>query len=202
VQIRDQIGLTFAAALRSFLRQDPNIILVGEIRDFETTEIAIKAALTGHLVLSTVHTNDAPSTISRLLNMGIEPFLVATSVHLICAQRLIRKICGECKMEVKTPLQTLVNIGFTPEEAKSIQIYRGEGCKVCNGTGFKGRIGLYEVMDVSEEIQELILVGASAREVKRKAVEEGMLTLRQSGLQKIKSGVTTLDEVLRETVLN
>ena len=202
VQIRDQIGLTFAAALRSFLRQDPNIILVGEIRDFETTEIVIKAALTGHLVLSTVHTNDAPSTISRLLNMGIEPFLVATSVHLICAQRLIRKICGECKMEVKTPLQTLVNIGFTPEEAKSIQIYRGEGCKVCNGTGFKGRIGLYEVMDVSEEIQELILVGASAREIKRKAVEEGMLTLRQSGLQKIKSGVTTLDEVLRETVLN
>ncbi len=202
VQIKEQIGLTFAAALRSFLRQDPNIILVGEIRDFETTEIAIKAALTGHLVLSTVHTNDAPSTISRLLNMGIEPFLVATSVHLICAQRLIRKICADCKIEVKTPLQALTNMGFTPEEAKGIQTYKGEGCKVCNGTGYKGRLGLYEVMDVSEEIQELILVGASAREIKRKAVEEGMLTLRHSGLQKIKAGVTTLDEVLRETVLN
>jgi type IV pilus assembly protein PilB len=202
VQIKEQIGLTFAASLRSFLRQDPNIILVGEIRDFETTEIAIKAALTGHLVLSTVHTNDAPATISRLLNMGIEPFLVATSVHLICAQRLIRKICKECKTEVKTPLQTLINVGFTLEEAKNIQIFKGEGCKTCNGTGYKGRLGLYEVMEVSEEIQELILVGASAREVKRKAVEEGMLTLRQSGLVKLKNGITTLDEVLRETVQN
>ncbi len=202
VQIKEQIGLTFAAALRSFLRQDPNIILVGEIRDFETTEIAIKAALTGHLVLSTVHTNDAPSTISRLLNMGIEPFLVATSVHLICAQRLIRKICNECKVEMKTPLQTLINLGFQQEEAKNIQTFKGEGCKTCNGTGYKGRIGLYEVMDISEEIQDLILVGASAREIKRKAVEEGMLTLRHSGMTKIKAGVTTLDEVLRETVLN
>jgi type IV pilus assembly protein PilB len=202
VQIKEQIGLTFAAALRSFLRQDPNIIFVGEIRDFETTEIAIKAALTGHLVLSTVHTNDAPSTISRLLNMGIEPFLVATSVHLICAQRLIRKICNECKTEIKTPLQTLIDIGFSPEEAKNIQTFKGEGCKTCNGTGYKGRIGLYEVMEVSDAIQELILVGATAREIKRKAVEEGMLTLRQSGLNKIKAGITTLDEVLRETVLN
>jgi type IV pilus assembly protein PilB len=202
VQIKEQIGLTFAAALRSFLRQDPNIILVGEIRDFETTEIAIKAALTGHLVLSTVHTNDAPSTVSRLLNMGIEPFLVATSVHLICAQRLIRKICNECKNELKTPLQTLIDIGFSPEEAKNIQTFKGDGCKNCNSTGYKGRIGLYEVMEVSEAIQELILVGASAREIKRKAVEEGMFTLRQSGLNKIKAGITTLDEVLRETVLN
>jgi type IV pilus assembly protein PilB len=202
VQIKEQIGLTFAAALRSFLRQDPNIILVGEIRDFETTEIAIKAALTGHLVLSTVHTNDAPSTVSRLLNMGIEPFLVATSVHLICAQRLIRKICPDCKAEVKTPVQTLVNVGFTQEEAKNLTIYAGHGCRTCNNTGYKGRIGLYEVMDVTEEIQELILVGASAREIKRKAVEEGMLTLRQSGLAKIRAGMTTLDEVLRETVLN
>ncbi len=202
VQIKEQIGLTFAAALRSFLRQDPNIILVGEIRDFETTEIAIKAALTGHLVLSSVHTNDAPSTISRLLNMGIEPFLVATSVHLICAQRLIRKICKECKTEVKTPLQALVNAGFSPEEAKGIQTFKGEGCKTCNGTGYKGRIGMYEVMEIGEAIQELILVGASAREIRRKAVEEGMLTLRQSGLTKIKAGATTLDEVLRETVLN
>jgi type IV pilus assembly protein PilB len=202
VQIKEQIGLTFAAALRSFLRQDPNIILVGEIRDFETTEIAIKAALTGHLVLSTVHTNDAPSTISRLLNMGIEPFLVATSVHLICAQRLIRKICNECKAEVKTPIQTLVNIGFSQEEAKNIQTFGGQGCRTCNSTGYKGRVGLYEAMDISEDIQELILVGASAREIKRKAIEEGMLTLRQSGLAKIKAGVTTLEEVLRETVLN
>ena len=201
VQIREQIGLTFAAALRSFLRQDPNIILVGEIRDFETTEIAIKAALTGHLVLSSVHTNDAPSTISRLLNMGIEPFLVATSVHLICAQRLMRKICPGCKTETKTALQALVKAGFSQEEAKNIQTYKGEGCKSCNGTGYKGRIGMYEVMEIGEDIQELILVGASAHEIRRKAMEEGMLTLRQSGLAKIKAGLTTLDEVLRETVV-
>ncbi len=202
VQIKEMIGLTFAAALRSFLRQDPNIILVGEIRDFETTEIAIKAALTGHLVLSSMHTNDAPATISRLLNMGIEPFLVATSVHLICAQRLIRKICGECKAEAKTPIQTLINAGFSPEEAKNILTFKGAGCPKCNGTGYKGRVGLYEVMEVSEDIQELVLVGASAREVRRKAIEEGMLTLRGSGLAKIKAGMTTLDEVLRETVRN
>jgi type IV pilus assembly protein PilB len=202
VQIKEGIGLTFAAALRSFLRQDPNIILVGEIRDFETTEIAIKAALTGHLVLSSVHTNDAPSTITRLLNMGIEPFLVATSVHLICAQRLIRKICGECKVEVKTPLQALIDFGFAAEDAKSVQTFKGEGCRTCSGTGYKGRLGLYEVMEISEDIQELILVGASAREIKRKAVEEGMLTLRSSGLAKIKAGLTTLDEVMRETLKN
>jgi type IV pilus assembly protein PilB len=202
VQIKEQIGLTFAAALRSFLRQDPNIILVGEIRDFETTEIAIKAALTGHLVLSSVHTNDAPSTISRLLNMGIEPFLVATSVHLICAQRLIRKTCPECKTEIKTPVQVMVNAGFSQEEAPSIRTFKGEGCKTCNGTGYKGRIGMYEVMEISEGIQELILVGASAREIRQKAVEEGMLTLRQSGLAKIRSGLTTLEEVLRETVVS
>ena len=163
VQIREQIGLTFAAALRSFLRQDPNIILVGEIRDFETTEIAIKAALTGHLVLSSIHTNDAPSTISRLLNMGIEPFLVATSVHLICAQRLIRKICTDCKVEIKTPIQALTSAGFSQEEAKGVRTFKGEGCKTCNGTGYKGRIGMYEVMEIGEDIQELILVGASAR---------------------------------------
>jgi type IV pilus assembly protein PilB len=202
VQIKEQIGLTFAAALRSFLRQDPNIILVGEIRDFETTEIAIKAALTGHLVLSSLHTNDAPSTISRMLNMGIEPFLVATSVHLICAQRLIRKICTSCKTEVKTPLQALIKAGFSQEEAKNIQTFKGEGCKTCNGTGYKGRIGMYEVMEIGEDIQELILVGASAQEIRRKAIEEGMFTLRRSGLEKIKAGNTTLDEVLRETVVN
>src|SRR5512136_186704 len=202
VQMKDSIGLNFAAALRSFLRQDPNIILVGEIRDFETAEIAIKAALTGHLVLSTLHTNDAPSTISRLMNMGIEPFLVATSVHLICAQRLVRRICTECAEVVEVPPPALVEAGYTPEEAKTVKTYKGEGCKTCNGTGYKGRIGLYEAMDVSEEIQELILVGASAREIKRKAVEESMITLRSSGLTKIRNGITTLDEVLRETVLN
>ncbi|MEJ2110828.1 MAG: type IV-A pilus assembly ATPase PilB [Acidobacteriota bacterium] len=202
VQIKEQIGFTFAAALRSFLRQDPNIVLVGEIRDFETTEIAIKAALTGHLVLSSLHTNDAPSTISRMLNMGIEPFLVATSVHLICAQRLIRKICNGCKTEIKTPIQTLIKAGFDQEDAKNIQTFKGDGCKKCNGTGYKGRIGMYEVMEISEDIQELILVGASAQEIRRKAVEEGMISLRKSGLEKIKAGVTTLDEVLRETVVN
>src|SRR5262245_37350694 len=165
-------------------------------------QIAIKAALTGHLVLSSVHTNDAPSTISRLLNMGIEPFLVATSVHLICAQRLVRKICAECKIEVKTPIQSLIDFGINPDEAKNLQTFKGEGCKTCNSTGYKGRVGLYEVMEVSENIQELVLVGASAREIKRKAVEEGMLTLRHSGIAKIKSGLTTLDEVMRETVKN
>jgi type IV pilus assembly protein PilB len=200
VQMKEQIGLNFAAALRAFLRQDPNIILVGEIRDFETAEIAIKAALTGHLVLSTLHTNDAPSTISRLMNMGIEPFLVATSVHLICAQRLIRRICKECKEEVSTPQQTLVDAGFSPTEAKKINTYRGKGCPMCNGTGYKGRVGLYEVMEVGDELRELVLIGASSLELKKKAVEHGMITLRASGLQKLRDGVTTLEEVLRETV--
>jgi len=200
VQIKEQIGLTFAAALRSFLRQDPNIILVGEIRDFETTEIAIKAALTGHLVLSSIHTNDAPSTISRLLNMGIEPFLVATSVNLICAQRLVRKICPECKDEVNTPMQALVNAGYTPEEAREIRTFKGEGCKYCNETGYRGRIGMYEVMEVSEGVQELIMMGASTLEIRRRAIDDGMLTLRRSGLEKVRAGLTTLDEVSRETV--
>jgi len=200
VQIKEQIGLTFAAALRSFLRQDPNIILVGEIRDFETTEIAIKAALTGHLVLSSIHTNDAPSTISRLLNMGIEPFLVATSLNLICAQRLVRKICPECKTEVKTPLQALINAGFSPEEAKDVRTLKGDGCKNCNDTGYRGRIGMYEVMEIGESIQELIMMGAATNELRYKAIEEGMMTLRRSGLEKIKAGLTTLDEVTRETV--
>jgi len=200
VQMKEQIGLNFAAALRAFLRQDPNIILVGEIRDFETAEIAIKAALTGHLVLSTLHTNDAPSTISRLMNMGIEPFLVATSVHLICAQRLIRRICKECKEEVSTPQQTLVDAGFSPTEAKKVTTYRGKGCPMCNGTGYKGRVGLYEVMEIGDELRELVLIGASSLELKKKAVEHGMITLRASGLQKLRDGITTLEEVLRETV--
>jgi type IV pilus assembly protein PilB len=200
VQMKEQIGLNFAAALRSFLRQDPNIILVGEIRDFETAEIAIKAALTGHLVLSTLHTNDAPSTISRLMNMGIEPFLVATSVNLIQAQRLIRRICKDCKQEHPTPPEALIEVGFTAEEAKKLKTYKGKGCSTCNNTGYKGRIGLYEVLEVSDEIRELILIGASALELRKKAIDDGMITLRESGLHKIRTGVTTIEEVVRETV--
>jgi len=201
VQMKEQIGLNFATALRSFLRQDPNIVLVGEIRDFETAEIAIKAALTGHLVLSTLHTNDAPSTISRLVNMGIEPFLVATSVNIIQAQRLIRRICVGCKEEQKLPVEAFTEIGFSPEEAPSLKAYKGKGCPACNGTGFKGRIGLYEVMEVTDELRELIIIGASAIELRRKAMELGMITLRQSGLYKIREGVTTIEEVVKETVL-
>ncbi len=201
VNVKDEIGLTFAAALRSFLRQDPNIVLVGEIRDFETAEIAIKAALTGHLVLSTLHTNDAPSTISRLMNMGIEPFLVATSVNLICAQRLVRRVCSECKEEIKVPQKTLLDIGFTPEEAETVKVFDGRGCDRCNGTGYKGRVGLYEVMQVSDEIRELILSGATAMDLRNQAIREGMITLRRSGLIKIMTGMTNIEEVLRETVL-
>jgi type IV pilus assembly protein PilB len=200
VLVRESIGLNFAAALRSFLRQDPNIILVGEIRDFETAEIAVKAALTGHLVLSTLHTNDAPSTVNRLMNMGIEPFLVASSLNLICAQRLVRRICKVCSQPHPTPPAALLQAGFSPEDAKSVVPRKGTGCEKCNGTGYKGRVGLYEVMEVTEELRELILVGASSLELRRKAVEEGMLTLRASGLRKVKDGVTTVDEVCRETV--
>ncbi len=200
VQMKEQIGLNFAAALRAFLRQDPNIILVGEIRDFETAEIAIKAALTGHLVLSTLHTNGAPETITRLMNMGIEPFLVATSVHLICAQRLIRRICKDCAEPVEVPPQALIDEGYTPEEAKTVQIMKGKGCATCNKTGYKGRTGLYEVMEVDDEIRELVLVGASAVELKKKAIERGMITLRRSGLIKVAQGWTTLEEVARETI--
>ena len=201
VQMKDAIGLNFAAALRSFLRQDPNIILVGEIRDFETAEIAIKAALTGHLVLSTLHTNDAPSTISRLMNMGIEPFLVATSVNVIAAQRLVRRVCQNCKEEVETPIQALLSIGFAESEAHSLKLVKGRGCEKCANTGYKGRIGLFEVMDMSDDMRELVLSGATAMELRRKAIEEGMVTLRQSGLQKIREGLTTIDEVVRETIL-
>ena len=201
VQMKEQIGLNFAAALRSFLRQDPNIILVGEIRDFETAEIAIKAALTGHLVLSTLHTNDAPSTISRLVNMGIEPFLVATSVNLIQAQRLIRRICKDCKEETHVVPEALVEIGFSEEEAKTLKVYKGRGCDTCLGTGFKGRVGLYEVMEVTDELRELIIIGASAIELRKKAMELGMITLRGSGLAKLREGITTIEEVVKETVL-
>src|SRR5271165_6421520 len=201
VQMKEQIGLNFASALRAFLRQDPNIILVGEIRDFETAEIAVKAALTGHLVLSTLHTNDAPSTISRLMNMGIEPFLVATSVNLICAQRLVRRICGNCKEQLEIPEQALIDAGYSPEEAKTTKIYHGKGCSTCGKRGYKGRTGLYEVMEINDELRELILVGASALELKKKAIEQGMITLRRSGLIKSALGFTTLEKVIRETVL-
>jgi type IV pilus assembly protein PilB len=201
VQMKEQIGLNFAAALRSFLRQDPNIILVGEIRDFETAEIAVKAALTGHLVLSTLHTNDAPSTINRLMNMGIEPYLVATSVHLICAQRLVRRLCKECKEEVSMPPQALLDIGYAQDEVPSVKLYKGKGCGTCNNTGYKGRVGLYEVMEIGEGLREMILTGASSIELKNKAQEDGMITLRGSGLRKIKAGLTTVEEVVRETVL-
>ena len=200
VQVRENIGLNFAAALRSFLRQDPNIILVGEIRDFETAEIAVKAALTGHLVLSTLHTNDAPSTINRLMNMGIEPFLVASSLNLVCAQRLVRRICTNCKVDEVVPSQALEQIGFQPDLATKVKPKKGGGCEKCNKTGYKGRVGLYEVMEITDELRELILVGASALELRRKAIEEGMITLRGSGLRKISDGVTTIEEVLRETV--
>jgi type IV pilus assembly protein PilB len=200
VQVKENIGLNFAAALRSFLRQDPNIILVGEIRDFETAEIAVKAALTGHLVLSTLHTNDAPSTVNRLMNMGIEPFLVASSVHLICAQRLVRRVCANCKEPNPMAPPALMQAGFTEEDANTVTAYKGVGCDTCNTTGYKGRVGLYEVMEIAEELKELILVGASGLELRRKAVDEGMLTLRASGLRKVKDGVTTIEEVVRETV--
>src|SRR5487761_419267 len=201
VQMKEQIGLNFASALRAFLRQDPNIILVGEIRDFETAEIAVKAALTGHLVLSPLHTNDAPSTISRLMNMGIEPFLVATSVNLICAQRLVRRICANCKEPLEIPEQAMLDAGFTPEEVKKTTVYHGKGCGTCNKNGYKGRVGLYEVMEVTDELRELILVGASALELRKKALDLGMITLRRSGLIKAAAGLATLEEVLRETVL-
>ncbi len=201
VQMHEDIGLTFAAALRSFLRQDPDVILVGEIRDFETAEIAIKASLTGHLVLSTLHTNDAPGTINRLLNMGIEPFLVSSSVNLILAQRLARRICKECKAAAeKYPAETLEKLGTLPEGFHEATLYKGTGCDVCNGTGYKGRVALYEVMPMTEAVKELVLQGASAIEIKKEAMVQGMKTLRQSGIAKLLEGVTTIEEVLKTTV--
>jgi len=199
VQMKDEIGLNFAAALRSFLRQDPDIIMVGETRDYETAEIGVKAALTGHLVLSTLHTNDAPSTINRLLNMGVEPFLVSSAVILIVAQRLVRKACQNCKKPQKLPVETFIDAGFDPEEAKSIVSYRGEGCEICNQTGYKGRVALYEVMPLKDEIKELILQGASVFDLKKAAVNGGMKTLRASGLLKVKAGLTSLEEVVENT---
>ena len=200
VQMHEDIGLNFAASLRSFLRQDPDIIMVGEIRDYETAEIAIKAALTGHLVLSTLHTNDAPSTVNRLLNMGIEPFLVSSSTNLILAQRLARKICTECKEEVDVPENVILNMGAAPEEAARMSCYKGKGCAACNDTGFKGRIALYEVMPFTETIKELVLNGASSAELKRAAINGGMKSLRMSGITKVAEGTTTVEEVLRVTM--
>jgi type IV pilus assembly protein PilB len=200
VQIHDDIGLSFAAALRSFLRQDPDVIMVGEVRDFETAEIAIKAALTGHLVLSTLHTNDAPSTINRLLNMGVEPFLVSSSLNLILAQRLARLICSRCKTEMQYPREALLEVGFDPTEIDNLQFFHGAGCDECSMTGFRGRIALYEVLPMREEIREAVLVGASALEIKRKAISLGMKTLRQSGLGKVREGATTIEEIVRVTV--
>jgi type IV pilus assembly protein PilB len=199
VQMKDEIGLNFAAALRSFLRQDPDIIMVGETRDYETAEIGVKAALTGHLVLTTLHTNDAPSTINRMLNMGVEPFLVSSAVILIVAQRLVRKACQNCKKPEKIPVQAFIDAGFDPEEAKTIVSNKGEGCQVCNKTGYKGRVALYEVMPIKDEIKELILQGASVFDIKKQAISSGMKTLRRSGLLKVKSGLTSLEEVVENT---
>jgi type IV pilus assembly protein PilB len=200
VQMHEDIGLNFAAALRSFLRQDPDIIMIGEIRDFETAEIGVKAALTGHLVLSTLHTNDAPSTINRLLNMGIEPFLVASAVNLITAQRLARRVCVECREVEEVPVQALIDAGATPDEAGSYVCYKGKGCAKCNNTGYKGRVGFYQVMPMLEEIRELILNGANTAEIKRESMRLGVKTMRQSGLTKLKEGVTSFEEVLRTTM--
>ena len=198
VQMHDEIGLNFAASLRSFLRQDPDIIMVGEIRDFETAEIAIKAALTGHMVLSTLHTNDAPSTINRLLNMGIEPFLVASSVNCIVAQRLARTICRECLTEDReVTVEALEEAGLSPEEAKSCKPAKGAGCNACSDTGFKGRIAVYEVMELTDSLREFVLNGASALEIKAQAIREGMSTLRRSALNKLLAQQTTLREAHR-----
>ena len=199
VQMKDEIGLNFAAALRSFLRQDPDIIMVGETRDYETAEIGVKAALTGHLVLTTLHTNDAPSTINRMLNMGVEPFLVSSSVILIVAQRLVRRACKNCKQPEKLPAQVFIDAGFTPEEAPTVVSYKGTGCDVCNKTGYKGRVALYEVMPIKDEIKELILQGASVFDIKKLAIAGGMKTLRASGLLKVKAGMTSLAEVVENT---
>ena len=199
VQMHEDIGLNFAAALRSFLRQDPDIIMIGEIRDFETAEIAIKAALTGHLVLSTLHTNDAPSTITRLLNMGVEPFLVTASVQLVQAQRLVRKICVACRQPTETPNDELKSLGASDEEIATATCQRGVGCQVCGGSGYKGRVALYEVMPFKDALKELVLQGAAAVEIKAEAIRLGMRTLRRSGVRKICEGVTSVDEVARIT---
>jgi type IV pilus assembly protein PilB len=200
VPVRESIGLTFAGVLRSFLRQDPNVILVGEIRDVDTASIAVKAALTGHLVLSTLHTNDAPSSINRLVNMGIESFLVANSVNLVAAQRLVRRICENCKEQGDHQPTQLVEAGFDKDEAATFRPFKGKGCDKCGGSGYKGRVGLFEVMEVGDRLRDLIVTNAPSTELRKTAMAEGMLTLRQSGLNKVRQGLTTLDEVVRETM--
>ncbi len=210
VQCKPEIGLTFAAALRSFLRQDPDVIMVGEIRDFETAEIAIKASMTGHLVLSTLHTNDAPGTIGRIVNMGIEPFMVTTSVILVQAQRLVRKICKDCKFEIKPRAEQISQFGITPElirridlphiNEKNMLFYKGKGCESCNNSGSRGRIGVYEVMMMSERLRDIILNGGSTDDIRRQAIEEGMLSLRESAMRKALTGMTSLEEVVRVTM--
>jgi type IV pilus assembly protein PilB len=201
VNINPDINFMFADALRAFLRQDPDIIMVGEIRDKETAQIAMEAAMTGHLVFSTIHTNDAPSAVARLHEMDVPTFMISGTIEGVLAQRLVRRVCKECKEEQKIPVEALIEIGFSAEEAPTVKTYKGKGCEVCNGTGFKGRVGLYEVMEITDELRELIIIGASAIELRRKAIELGMITLRQSGLYKIREGITTIEEVVKETVL-
>src|SRR5690606_2164517 len=199
VQVQEDIGLTFAAALRTFLRQDPDIIMVGEIRDFETAEIAVKAALTGHMVLSTLHTNDAPSTVSRLLNMGIEPFLVTASVNLILAQRLARRLCPECKRPAEVREQTLIDIGVPPEQVGSFTVYEPVGCNVCNDRGYKGRVAVYEVMPFWDALKDMVIQGASTAELKAEAMRLGMRTLRMSAISKLQEGLISIEEVVANT---
>jgi type IV pilus assembly protein PilB len=200
VQMHDEIGLNFAMSLRSFLRQDPDIIMVGEVRDFETAEISVKAALTGHLVLSTLHTNDAPATISRLLNMGVEPFLITASVNMVLAQRLARRVCVDCKREIEIDAQALLDMGATPEQIQGAHVVKGAGCNTCNNTGYKGRVALYEVMRFTDDLKEMVLQGASTAELKTAAIKKGMSTLRMSGIRKMFDGMTTPEEILRVTM--
>jgi type IV pilus assembly protein PilB len=196
VNVKKDVGLTFATALKAFLRQDPDIIMVGEIRDLEVGEIAVEAALTGHLVLSTLHTNDAPSTVTRLLNMGIEPFLVVAALNVIVAQRLCRKICLNCREEKKTTIDELILCGFAPASAEKIKVYHGKGCDICNSTGYKGRVAIYEVMQVTPKVRELILRNASGDDIKKQAIRDGMKTLRMCALTKVAQGLTTLEEAV------
>ena len=196
VNVRKEVGLTFSSALKAFLRQDPDIIMVGEIRDLEVGEIAVEAALTGHMVLSTLHTNDAPSTITRLLNMGIEPFLIIGALNVIVAQRLCRRICVNCRTEMKIDPEALVKCGFAPASAQKLKVYHGKGCEVCGGTGYKGRVAIYEVMDVNAKIKDLILKNASADEMKAQAIKDGMKSLRMCALTKVAQGLTTVEEAI------
>jgi type IV pilus assembly protein PilB len=198
--MHDEIGLNFAMSLRSFLRQDPDIIMVGEVRDFETAEIAVKAALTGHLVLSTLHTNDAPATIFRLLNMGVEPFLITASVNLVLAQRLARRICGDCKEPITLEAAVLKDIGFTDDQVANAKLMKGRGCKTCNGSGYKGRVALYEVMRFADNLKEMVLGGSSTADLKMAAIKNGMISLRMAGIEKTMAGMTTTEEILRVTM--